>query len=153
MITAFLRNGIFALTVLTTAPIIYMAMDTQQPYEWLSGEIVPDPANDGAQINVHWRIKIIRHCPGIIQRQIIDSREVIHNYDPVPATAPRDVSTDFWVTFKLPENLPAGPSRYRIHAEYTCNILQHVWPIHAETVEVPFLVLNNKGSEKTSVQQ
>lgn len=125
----------------------YMAADNQPPYGWETGEVIPDPAPDGATVSIHWRFKVHRVCPGIVQRQIIDAQDVVHNYDPVPAASVRDVTPDFWVTFTLPTGLPPGPSKYRVHAEYYCNPLQYIWPIHVTTPEIIFTLENKKPAK------
>lgn len=116
----------------------FMVFDSAPPYEWDGGEVHPDPAPDGAQISVCWKLRINRICPGTIQRQIIDSRAEVHNYDPVLAAAKEDVSAHFCVTFALPLGLPRGPAKYRVHAAYACNPLQYVWPIRVTTPEITF---------------
>lgn len=132
------KTIIACIVALFVAWFCWMAFDNTAPYAWEGGEVHPDPAPDGAQVSIHWKMRINRVCPGIIQRQIIDAREVIHNYDPVPAASGRDVSTDFWVTFKLPMGMPPGPSKYRVHASYYCNPLQFIWPLHITTPEIVF---------------
>lgn len=133
-----LRFTIILFALLFVALPMYWVLDNAPPYAWESGEVVPDPAPDGSQVSVHWRLKIARICPGVIQRQIIDAREEVHNYDPVLAAAREDVNPEFWVTFKLPLGLPLGISKYRVHASYACNPLQRWWPIRVTTPEIPF---------------
>lgn len=116
----------------------YLMADNEPPYEWKGGWVRPDPAPIGAQVTVCWKIRIKRFCPGLIYRQIIDSREIIHNYDPVPAAAQEDVLDPFCVTFKLPLDLPPGSAIYRVHADYYCNPIQHFWPIKVTTPELKF---------------
>jgi hypothetical protein len=133
-----LRFTIIASALLLVGLPMFWALDNSPPYSYDAGEVVPDPAPDGAQVSVHWRLEIHRICPGIIQRQIVDARDEIHNYDPVLAASPEDVSPEFWATFKLPLGLPAGPARYRVHASYSCNPLQRWWPLHVTTPEIRF---------------
>lgn len=124
-------------------PLSYMFFDNEYPYTWRGGEIVPDPAPDGAQVSAHWHMVINRICPGTVQRQIIDSQGVIHNYDPVAAASGFAVKDDFWVTFKLPINMPPGPAKYRVHGTYYCNPLQYIWPLHVTTPEISFTMATN----------
>lgn len=119
----------------------YLLTDNELPYEWTSGTVHPNPAVDGAQVTVCWKLKIRRFCPGTIQRQIIDARDEVHNYDPVPAADKIDVADPFCVTFKLPLGLPAGETRYRVHAAYNCNAIQHFYPIRGTTPEIPFTLI------------
>ncbi len=112
--------------------------DNQPPYSWHGATVHPDPAPEGAQISVCWKMVVNRICPGLIQRQIIDAHGEVHNYDPVSAVSAEDVRDPFCVTFRLPLGLPPGPSRYRAHAAYYCNPLQYVWPLRVATPEVSF---------------
>lgn len=118
--------------------------DNQPPYDWADGWVKPNPAYDGSQVNVCWKLRIKRFCPGMIQRQIVDAREEVHNYDPVPAADKVDVYDPFCVTFRLPKGLPQGLARYRVHATYSCNPLQFIWPLRANTPELPFTIENDK---------
>lgn len=136
--TSAMRFTIIVSALVFVALPMFWLLDNAPPYAWEAGEVIPDPALDGSQISVHWRMKIARVCPGVIQRQIIDAREEVHNYDPVLAAAPEDVSREFWVTFQLPKGLPRGVSRYRVHASYACNPLQHWWPLRVTTPELSF---------------
>lgn len=133
-----LRFTIIMSALLLVGLPMFWALDNAPPYAWKNGEVVPDPAPDGSQISVHWTLQINRICPGLIQRQIIDARDEVHNYDPVPAADREDVSPEFWVTFKLPLGLPRGSAKYRVHATYACNPLQRFWPIHVTTPEIAF---------------
>ena len=132
-------GGVLALVLF---PLGYMAADNVLPYDWKGGEVVPDPAPDGAQVSVHWNMTVNRTCPGMVQRQVIDAHDIIHNYDPVLAASGFAVKPDFWVTFQLPINMPPGPARYRVHAEYYCNPLQYIWPLRVTTPEIMFTLGN-----------
>lgn len=137
-----INNKIFWVIGLNLAIVFgtfaYLLADNQLPYEWESGYVKPNPAPNGSQISVCWKLRIKRFCPGTIQRQIIDSRDEVHNYDPILAADEVDVGDPFCVTFKLPAGLSPGIDRYRVHATYYCNPLQYVWPLRATTPEIPF---------------
>lgn len=132
--------------------LVYMITDNKPPYEWTFGEIVPNPTSNGAQVQVHWKIKISRHCPGLINRQVVGpvydfeadgskrTSALIRNYDPFPAFAPTFVDPDLWVTFNLPTNLEPGNYIYRVSGDYNCNLLQRFWPLHVKLPEIKFKV-------------
>lgn len=126
-------------SLMVVAPITSMLFDDHPPYSWDEGYVYPDPAPDGAQINVCWHLRVFRVCPGVIQRQLIDSHGEIHNYDPVLAARAEDVKTPFCVTFKLPLGMPKGLTKYRVHAAYSCNPLQVYYPIKVTTPELSFV--------------
>jgi hypothetical protein len=128
------------LTVFVITPIVYMMADTQKPYEYISGEIVPYVVLPGQIVTVKWRLKINRKCRGVNQRQIADSTGRIVNYDPVIATG-SNVSEEFSIAFEIPHGLAPGPAKYRVLSSYTCNLMQSIlWPLHVTTPDVPFVV-------------
>jgi hypothetical protein len=128
------------LTVFVITPIVYMVADTQKPYEYLSGQIVPYVVLPGQVVTVKWQLKINRKCRGLNQRQIVDSGGRIINYDPVIA-AGTSVTEDFSIAFEIPYGLAPGPAKYRVHSTYVCNWMQSlVWPIHVTTPDIPFAV-------------
>ena len=126
---------------------VFLVFDNTHPYRWLYGEIIPDPAGNGAQVQVHWRIEKIRWCPGIVTRQVIGPLEngnaLVHSYDPFPAFAekvlPNKINEKF-IPFRLPDNLTEGKYAYRVFIDYNCNILQRFWPLHVELPELRFSV-------------
>ena len=124
-------------------PVAFMAFDNELPYtydEKLS-HIIPDTASPGDRVTVAWKIKVNRICPGIVERQLVDSRGVRHSYDVLPAR--RDIKlTDEWITkdVLLPVGLPPGDSIIYSVVFCACNPLQRIWPLRMETTKIHFTI-------------
>jgi hypothetical protein len=133
----------FAFCAFVIAPIAYMLMDRQRPYDWLAGEIVPPIPHPGGEVSVKWTMKTYRYCEGVINRQVVDSHNVVWGYDARPSALADqlDANSVLVRTFRLPENISPGPARYSAHACYTCNPLQRIaWPICVRTPDVHFVI-------------
>jgi len=51
----------------------WMYLDNQPAYEYLAGEIQPNPAPQGGQVSLPWHIKVNRLCPGSVLRVLYDA--------------------------------------------------------------------------------
>jgi hypothetical protein len=69
------------------APVLWMVLDRDPPYERVSGEIIPSTPAPGEFITVKWRIKVNKWCrpytPNNVSRQIITSDGQLLDYQPV----------------------------------------------------------------------
>lgn len=144
MRTTVIAAVLFALGV--AGPSAYLLADRIQPYEYLSGEVLPPDPKMGGQVSVHWRVKVNRFCHGWVQRNITDQRGYVWHNAGTPVkdlywVKPGDLA-DIVNTFELPRQLGAGPTTYQAHVEYRCNWLQKlVWPIRVATPVLHFDVL------------
>jgi hypothetical protein len=117
-----------------------MYLDRQVPYEHIKGEIVPDPTPQHAQVSLPWDIKVNRLCPGNVQRVLFDADtgDMVAAYDRTPSSISVKMGdTKLVKTFQLPLSLPARV-RYTANVCFSCNPLQHIWPIFVQTPELYF---------------
>ncbi len=128
--------------------IAVMASDRQLPTEYVGKpQVIPDPVEDGARIIVDIPVKRNRSCPGTVQRMLKNARtdEVIAFYDPVAAAYPTPIGSEQRLpkTFELPEGLPPRVM-YSAEVCFTCNIIQHWWPICTHVPSVTFSVITKR---------
>lgn len=132
-----------------TGWLSYMIADNEPPYVYdeASSYIIPDPAKEGWQITVRWKIKAVnRYCPGIGHRKLIDlaSGSVIVEYDPVPTARDNSVKEGFLTrTFMLPVKFDPSPALvgYRQVSCYQCNLYQQfVRPLCVTTPTLKFRI-------------
>lgn len=108
-----------------------MALDTQIPYDYVSGEIKPDPAKQGARVTLKWQIKTNRLCPGSVQRVLTNEEtgKVVAAYDPTPSSLTVSMGdTELPKSFLLPDDLPPRVG-YDATVCFKCNPLQAFFPI------------------------
>jgi hypothetical protein len=145
------RHNIAAafVAVIFMAPLFWMLLDREPPYVEHIGKVIPPEVQAGDQITVEWQMKINRVCPGYIAREVVDSQNVLWNYDVQPSVRREqqfDVSgiprlTKLRRSFVIPEQAAPGPARYRSLACYVCNPIQQLWPICTRTPDVEFSIL------------
>jgi hypothetical protein len=141
----FITTACFSLFIV--APITAMLTDNTPPFEFdaANSYIIPQRTAAGRQITVHWKIKDLRRiCPGAVSRTIVDADSGARTtYDPQPAAASVDTMDEFLdKTFMLPSHLSPGKKIYRATIDYRCNPLQHFWPLHVVTPDLPFEVVD-----------
>lgn len=135
--------------VIFVAPLFWMLLDREPPYSEHAGKTIPHEVKAGDQITVEWQMRVNRVCPGYIAREIVDSQNVLWNYDVQPsirreqqfdvAGAPR--LTRLRRSFTIPEQAAPGPARYRSLSCYICNPIQQLWPVCIRTPDVNFTIL------------
>lgn len=126
----------------------FMYLDTVPPYEFDVSQsyIVPDPAEDGQQITVNWKVKENRICPGVNYRTLIDpkTRAVVATYDPVAALTRmegEDLSGGYLRrTFLLPAGPLPAEMDYRARTCFSCNPLQRLYPFCVQTPLLRFRI-------------
>lgn len=136
------RNFIIAVISVACFAPIWMLLDRTPPYTGHQGEVVPAEPRAGEWMTVAWTVKVNRVCPGTIQREVVDAKRVVWNYDVQPAIR-REQLTDenrLHRSFILPTGASPGPARYRARTCYRCNPLQAWWPICSWTPEIPFTI-------------
>lgn len=117
-------------------------IDVQPAYEYLHGEIVPDPAPQGGQVSLPWTIKVNRLCPGNVLRVLYDADtgEMVAAYDRTPSSiSVQKDSARLVKSFQLPRGLPPR-IRYTANVCFECNPLQKLWPICVQTPDLFFSV-------------
>jgi len=131
-----------AVSVLIVAPLVWMSLDREPPYEIISGAIDPERPTPGATIMVNWTVKTIRSCRVKSQgvtRELVDSKGVTHTYTPTPTHfTPGDDLVQRVV--QLPDTLPVGVTKYHSIACYSCNPLQELFPVCIHTPDITFIV-------------
>lgn len=122
------------------AVLFYMAIDRDPPYVYLEGEVLPQEAEPGSQIAIHWHIKANRFCPGWVERFIVDQRGYVWRNvgSPVRSNTQRD--SHIVNTVELPRTLGAGPAMYRARVCYECNPTHSIWPLCVDPPELPFRI-------------
>lgn len=120
--------------------LAYWAMDRQPAYEYLHGEIIPDPAPQGGQVSLPWTISVNRLCPGNVLRVLYDADTgaMVSAYDRTPSSISVKIGdTKLVKTFQLIRGLPPR-IRYTANVCFECNPLQKVWPICVQTPDLFF---------------
>lgn len=139
------------ISLLVVAPLIWMAMDRDPPWEFSEVEISPVDVRQGDEIAITFTTKQLRRMcgPGLVYREFRDSSGRLIVYDPVQrAEAPElDSKGKFTRSAKIPLGMDPGPAVYRGTSCYTCNPLQNWlrWPICVSTPDVHFNVLKKVG--------
>lgn len=118
-----------------------MAADNQVPYDYLSGEISPNPARAGSRVTLKWYIKTHRICPVSIRRLLTDvNGKVVAVFDPLPYSQTVEMGDkELPKTFLLPDSLPAQVT-YNALACFKCNALQALFPLCVDTPRITFNV-------------
>lgn len=128
------------------APIAYMTADNAPPYVYdvKNSYVVPLRPRVQFQVTVHWALKRVnRVCPGFLVRYIIDADTMVKTtYDAIPVADNVDANaTELNRTFLLSPNITPGPKIYRAEGFYSCNPLQHIWPLRVVTPDLHFEVV------------
>lgn len=123
----------------------YLIADNTPPYIYFADEsyVKPSVTQKGHQVEVYWKLKVNRICPGHIIRSIVDEKTgVKFSYDPYPAISAIKIGDDHLSrTFLLPEGISPGKKIYRANAEYVCNPLQRFWPLKVQTPDLQFEII------------
>lgn len=123
----------------------YLIADNQPPYVYFADAsyVKPSVTQKGHQVEVYWKLKVNRICPGHIIRSIVDEKTgVKFSYDPYPAISAIKIEDDHLSrTFLLPEGISPGKKIYRANAEYACNLLQRFWPLKVQTPDLYFEIV------------
>lgn len=135
---------------LVAAPLAWMAFDRNPPLRLYNGVIIPMIVVPGENVRVVWRAHFSgRDCPGLTQREIVDSKsniwpKVLRGRRGVfvpdsPGLATGAVKTP---TLEIPEQIAPGPAYYKVTQFYYCNFLQRwlAWPIVAASPNIRFEV-------------
>lgn len=129
--------GAFAMCII--APIAFMALDRDLPYDAQAGEIAPPDPHPGETVQVHWRGVRTRSCVGTVHRTIIDSRGVTYTMIAVDAVYDQPQNAiSLTREFALPVQIAPGPAIYKAHTEFVCNPVQRFWPISMDAPPVHF---------------
>lgn len=134
-------------SILIVAPLIWMTVNRNPPWEFSEVTISPTKVVQGGEIEITFTTKQLRGTcgPGVVYREFRDSLGRLIVYDPVlRSEAPTlDSRGQFTRSAKIPLSMDPGPAIYRGTSCYTCNPLQSWlrWPICVSTPEVPFTVL------------
>jgi len=129
------------------APAMWMMLDRTPPYIRVSGSITPTEASPGETVSAHWTIRPIRICvphgyKNTVTRSIVDSKGIVHHYDPTPITeSVQQNSPSIETTFQLPASLPPGPARYHSEACYACNPIQEFMPVCVTEPDITFTIM------------
>jgi hypothetical protein len=135
-----------AIAVGFVAPVTWMLMDRTPPFELLLGRVIPSEVAPGSEMTIEWTVKTNRVCPGYVERRVILADKSVITYDWTPAIRREDISNErlirSFVLSRRASDVP-GSAHYRSRTCYTCNPLQHWWPICSDTPELPFTVLRD----------
>ena len=151
MLSAPSRSNVIAafIAVILVGPLLWWTFDREQPYILHSGVIEPDPVRAGGNIQIRWRLRVIRTgCEGTFQREIVDSTGYVWVYEPRPTQFARmsrgEHLTRSPIPFKLPSALPPGDATITYsRMEFYCNPLQSLlhWPIRFRSENIKFKVV------------
>lgn len=135
------------LVAVILVPISYWAFDNLKPYTYYTegSYILPTSAMGNDQMIVSWHVRVNRHCPGVVRRELFDPRvggAILAMYDAQASIDTIDGLGDQQInrTFLLPRAMPPGRTAYRSKLEFWCNPLQRLWPIRYETPALEFEV-------------
>lgn len=116
----------------------WMFFDVTQPVEVVSAQPLEPAFPVGEPIVIDERIVVRRHCPGAVNRYIVDGASIAYPIllpnDPLLGTA----SDRLRIEFQMPQHLGPGRYRYRSEAVWQCNPLRI---IRQPIVDVPFMVV------------
>jgi hypothetical protein len=136
--------------------IALMAFDRAPPWIRIEGTLDPPAVQRGHEVQAHY-IAVLpqpeqtepRHCPGRVQREIIDSArhlwprlsgETVAVWHAIPNEQGRGE----FVTppVQVPSQAEPGPAIYRATTFFTCNWLQRVlhWPIIQQGPDIHFTI-------------
>lgn len=120
--------------------LFWMAIDRDPPFIRTYGEVIPENPRPGQWVAVKWHVKGSRWCPGTLQRQIIDSHDVVWTLDkePIAFGTRIPVSPDFVRRFQIPPVAWPGRAVYRVTTAYQCNPLHRWWPVVTTGPDVVF---------------
>ena len=146
-----------AIAAAVAAWLALMALDREPPWIRIAGTLDPPTVQRGYEVQAHF-IAVLpqpeqtqpRHCPGRVQREIIDSAkhlwprlsgETVAVWRPIPNGQGRGE----FVTPRVlvPREADPGPAIYRVTTFFTCNWLQRVmhWPIVQQGPDIPFTIV------------
>lgn len=133
-----LRVVVFAGVV---APITYQALDRDVPYQRSQGEMIPPNPHPLDWVEVRWHGRVVRDCPGMVERKIIDSTRHVFTLEATPATYYQAVNAEGLIRkFQLPAGLAPGGARYIAITKFWCNWTQRILPITVDRPPVDFIV-------------
>lgn len=142
------RNFVAAfIAVFLFAPILWMLLDRDPPYEFEKVEIEPQVVASTETIYITFQVKQTRAVcgPGLIYRQFREEPSgKLHIYDPIQRADPPVIENNRFTRMSaLPANMTPGLVTYRGTSCYTCNPVQAWlrWPVCVTTPDVPFVVL------------
>jgi hypothetical protein len=120
----------------------WMYLDNKPAYDYVRGEIQPNPAPQGGQVSLPWTIKVHRLCPGNVLRVLYDADtgKMVAAYDRTPSSISVKMGeTKLVKTFQLPLSMPRNV-RYTANVCFECNALQKFFPVCVQTPDLFFSV-------------
>ncbi len=150
VVVGHLRAAIGA-ALLVLAGSFFLYRDRSPPFEYVSTDITPRPAQEGGVAHVTRHVIWHRHCDGEIYREIVKPSGQIALYDrayrPFPSHLGSQSATS---TFELPTlilspNAERGKAVYRGRVRFReCGLTSRLWPIEIEFQEVEFDVVRRQ---------
>ncbi len=117
------------------------ALDREPPVVVLRSQ-ANDAVEPGGTVIILYDVERSRSCAVKLDRDIIDSKDVrVPLVDLDWAAAPGPLGRDrYGQPVTIPNSVNPGIARYRVIAQYRCNLLQWLSPIIVR-VETPFVVV------------
>lgn len=150
MINAFSKDHILAtfFAVGVFAPIMWMAMDRNSPYEVLKSEILPPSPAPGDTAIAKFKVKVHKQCKASpdknVKQFIIDATGRLFSFDPVPSLYSTETnlgSGEVTREIHIPKDVTPGPAHYRVSGQFACNPIQELWPVRIIVPDIPFEVV------------
>jgi hypothetical protein len=98
------------------------------------------PSKEFRYINFFTRHKF---CETQVRRWFVDSENLIHEIDPLPAAMPTEalnMRQTSEAVIRVPRDMPPGVSKSCFRARWICNPVQRAWPLYGEETCLTFLV-------------
>jgi phage terminase large subunit-like protein len=84
-----------------------------------------------------------KYCETRVHRWFVDSDNLIHEIDPLPAAMPTEalnMRQTSEAKIKVPRDMPPGISKSCFRSRWQCNPVHYVWPLYGEETCLTFLV-------------
>jgi len=136
-----------------TASLALWLADNAPPIEFRGVSVRSEAVPRGGALLVEYQIEQRRECPGVVQRLIVDSLDVVQIVEPqqllVQSAATGKDEARVTVAIPVPTGAAPGPARYQALIRFRCNPLHTLLgsSIDVETPVVHFHVLPNLAGQ------
>ena len=130
--------------------IIIWSFDTAPPLTIATVEVREHAVPRGGELTIDYQVEQHRACPGVLQRVIVDSQDVVQFVEPQDfmSSGGRDVKR-LTVYVPVPVGAATGIARYQAVLQFQCNPLQRILgsAIEVQTPAIEFEVLPGTRSQ------
>lgn len=141
------RASNVALVVMAATVFYWLFLDRAVPIEIDNYVLVESEVVPGGVIEV--RVQLTRHrsCPAKINRYLTDSRDISFLIPPAARQITMNGHDNITIRVSAPAGAASGPAEFWSEAEYRCNPLQWLWPIHVIGPKVSIRIIDKLRTE------